>query len=229
MREKTLDDVSSDCRELYQKGRDASSRCGYDQAIAFFNQVLFQEPGFVECREALRKEQRARVQNNSGFLRQVFEEAREVPELVEAEIYLHSKPLKAIRLAEHVLNRVPTSILAHKILAHAALKTGMYRTAFLSLDYIRNHGGTESLDTNLELANALAETGEVSKGLAICGRLLKEFPENQCVIRTLGRLSKVAFEEYANSPKSTRYIPTFRKPVLNRFQKNGGFKSALAK
>ncbi len=68
-----------------------------------------------------------------------------------------------------------------------------------------------SIDINLELANALAESGEVSNGLVIYGHLLKEFPENQGVIRTL---STVAFEGHTIRQKPPRNKPMFQKPVL---------------
>jgi tetratricopeptide (TPR) repeat protein len=197
MREKNLDEAPPDCRSLYQSGCAASAEGDFDKAIAVFNQALDQEPGFAECREALRKAQMGRAQRNHGMAK-ALDEVREVPELAEAEIYKRSKPLKAIRAAEQVLNRIPTSILAHKALAEAALNLGMYRTAFLSLDYVRNHGWTSDVDVNLELANAMAESGEVSRGLGICGRLLKDYPEDQRVIRTLARLSKLAFDESSN-------------------------------
>jgi lipopolysaccharide biosynthesis regulator YciM len=206
MFEKTQNDVSLDCRDLYRKGCASSSQTDFDKSIALFNQALNQEPGFVECRQALRKAQLARTQLKNGFMDRAIEEVREIPELAEAEIYLHSNPLKAIRAAEQVLNHVPACVRAHKILAQAALKIGMFRTAFLSLDYVRNHGGTENIDVNLELANALAESGEVSRGLTICGRLLKEFPENRRVTRTLGRLSQLAFDEHTNSSKARRTV-----------------------
>lgn len=229
MREKTLNDISLAFRDLYQNGCVASGQGDFDRAIASFNQILNEEPGFVECREALRKAQLARAEKNDGFMRRAFEEVREIPELVEAQLCVHSKPLKAIRLAEQVLNRIPTSVLAHKIIADAALKSSMYRTAFLSLNFIRNRSKTENIDVNLELANALAESGEVSEGLTICGRLLKDFPENQRVIRTLGRLSRLAFDEPTNHHRPMRSAAKFQKPVLKHYVPNGTFKSALEK
>jgi tetratricopeptide (TPR) repeat protein len=213
MNEKNLIEVTPECRGLFQNGCAASAQGDWDKAIALFNQALIQEPSLVECRGALRKAQLARFQKN-GFVKHAFDELREALELAKAELYVDSKPLKAIGAAEHVLNRVPTSVLAHKIFAAAALKKGMFRTAFLSLDFIRTHGGRDDLDVNLELANALAESGQVSKGLAICGRMLKEFPKNPGVTRTLERLSKLAFDEHDTPWRSAR--------VASRLQKSPG-------
>lgn len=210
MQEKTLNEAASENRSLYQNACSLSGQGNWDQAIAQFNLVLVQEPGLVECREALRKAQLARFQKRNGFAHAI-DEVRELPELAEAEIYLHSKPLKAMNTAELALNRIPTSLLAHKIFAEAALKNGLFRSASLSLEYIRKHGGTEDIDVNLELANALAESGQVSRGLTICGRLLKENPENRRVTRTLERLSKLAF----GAMDTPRCVPRSR-PTLQR-------------
>jgi len=229
MREKNLNEVVPESRSLYQNGCAASDQGDLDKAIALFNQVLIQEPGLVECREALRKAQFARFEKNKGFMNHIIDEVREVPELAEAELYLRSKPLKAIQAAERVLNRIPTSVLAHKILAEAALKMSMYRTAFPSLDFVRSHGGTENIDINLELANALAESGDVSKGLTICGRLLKEYPENQRVTRTLGRLSKLAFDEETSLRRPSRSTPRFQRPSVKPYATNRTSRSILAK
>ncbi|HTV42080.1 MAG TPA: tetratricopeptide repeat protein [Candidatus Sulfotelmatobacter sp.] len=216
MREKTLNDVSPDCSGLYQSARAASARDDLDSAITLFNQALAREPGFVECREALRKAQLARFQNKNGFAHAV-DEVREVPELAEAQIYLWSRPIKAIWAAEQVLNRVPTNALAHKIVAAAALKSGMYRTAFLSIDFIRNHGGRDNMDVNLELADALAESGKTSEGLTICGRLLKEYPENPRVTRTLARLSSLAFHEHDYPERPARTSSGFHSCSARRY------------
>ena len=54
MAEKSIADISRDLRLLYQKGSDALSRDNTDYALDLFNQVLAKEPGFFDCRKALR-------------------------------------------------------------------------------------------------------------------------------------------------------------------------------
>ena len=197
MQEKSLNYVSPNWRDLYQKGCATLGRGDFNNAIIVFTQILDEEPGFVECRESLRKAQLMRAQN-TGFLKHAIEEMREVPELAEAETLLHSQPLKAIRAAERVLNHVPNSILAHKILAQAALKANMPRTAMLSLDFILSHAHIK-LDVTLALADALVQNGQISEAMRLCGRLLKDYPGSRRVTRALSRFYKLAHDSQPNS------------------------------
>ena len=57
MPEKTLNEMPRDLRDLYQKGATALQRQNFDYAIAIFQQILSREPGFLECRQALRAAQ----------------------------------------------------------------------------------------------------------------------------------------------------------------------------
>ena len=54
MPEKNPTEIPRDLWELYQKGTQALQRQNFDYAIAILNQVLQREPGFFECRQALR-------------------------------------------------------------------------------------------------------------------------------------------------------------------------------
>ncbi|HTQ50115.1 MAG TPA: tetratricopeptide repeat protein [Candidatus Acidoferrales bacterium] len=197
MQEKIITFVPASAQALCQKGCAALNQGDFDNAIAIFNEALDAEPGFVECREVLRRAQWLRAQKNRGFLKRALEEVREFPELLEAETYLRSQPLKAIRIAEHVLNHIPNNILAHKILARAALGADMPRTALLSLDFIYYHVA-EHLAITLELVDALTRAGRIREAIAVCGRLQKDYPDNHRVSRALGRLSKLAFDTRTN-------------------------------
>ena len=201
LEEKILGLVAADSRNLYQAGCDSINQGDLDGAISLFNQSLDKEPGFVLCREALRRAQLARARNRNGFFEHAWDEMCEIPELAEAEAYLHTQPLKAIHAAEQVLNNVPNNILAHRILAQAALKTNMPRTALLSLNFIYPRV-RESLNIALELASALGKTGHVREAISICGRLLKENPGSKRVTRLLGYFSRLAADEYPNSARA---------------------------
>ncbi len=216
MAEKNLNDVSSTWRELYQKGCATLNQGDADAAVVLFNQVLDAEPKLVVCREALRQAQSLWAQSHDGLLKHAIQEVCEVPELIEAEAYLHTRPLKAIRVAEGVLNHLPDSIAAHKILARAALKANMPRTALLSLNFINSHT-TESAGSSLELVVALAQAGRTEEALSLCGRLQKDYPRNKRVLRALAGIAQVAFDERTiemSRPPAPRW--GFKSPAANR-------------
>ena len=191
--EKNLSDVPAACGELYKKGVAALKQNHADSAIALFNQALEAEPGFVLCRGMLRRAQCARLQIQNSFLKNAVDELREIPGLADAEAHRNSAPLRAIHAAEQVLNRFPTSIRAHKILAQAALHADLPRTALLSLNYLNNQI-PEDLDVCLGLTEALARTGRLRDSIALCGRLQKDFPGDKRVYEALGRLAQLAFD-----------------------------------
>ena len=54
MAEKLLNQISPDLRRLHTKALEAAQRENLDYATTLFCQVLEKEPGFFECRRALR-------------------------------------------------------------------------------------------------------------------------------------------------------------------------------
>lgn len=229
MQENIITFVPASAQALCQKGCAALNQGDFDDAIAIFNQVLDMEPGFVECREVLRRAQWLRAQEKKGFLKQALEEVREFPELAKADIYLHSQPLKAIRAAEQVLNQIPDNVLAHKILARAALRADMPRTALLSLNFIYNRI-PEHLAITLELVDALARAGRIREASSVCGRLQKDYPDNRHVLRALGRVAKLAFDTRTNeiaTAAAARYFSGLRTAGSGSVRKSGVRRNGL--
>lgn len=187
MSEKNLNEVSPACRGLYKRGHTLLDQGNLTDAIDVFNQVLNEEPGLVAGREALRTAQLARAERNEGFFKHQFEEIGAAALLMEAELCLGAHPLKAMGLAEQVLNHEPKSLGAHKIFAKAALKADLPRTALLSLNFVASHA-PETPEVALEIVSALKQAGRATEALSICGRLLKDYPGNKRVARTLGSL-----------------------------------------
>ena len=54
MEKKTLKEVSSSLRSIYQKAQDAQNKSNPDYAIELYKTVLAKEPCFIEAREKLR-------------------------------------------------------------------------------------------------------------------------------------------------------------------------------
>src|SRR6266699_4173517 len=99
MAEKNLSDVPRDLRDLYQKGSMALQRQNFDYAIAIFNQVLQREPGFFECRQALRAAQFKQC-GGTGFFKKMLGGARSSPLVAKAQMTMRKNPLEAIQIAE---------------------------------------------------------------------------------------------------------------------------------
>src|SRR4051812_26917169 len=134
MPEKSLNEVPRDVRELYQKGTVALQRQNFDYALAIFQQVLQREPGFFDCRQALRATQYKKNGTSSGFFKKMIGGASSSPMIAKGQLSLRNNPLDALQTAEQILNSDPTNTSAHKLLAEAALGADLPRTAALSLE-----------------------------------------------------------------------------------------------
>src|SRR5436853_542062 len=121
MPEKNVNEIARDLRELYQKGSVALQRQNFDYALAIFQQVLQREPGFFECRQALRATQFKKSGNSTGFFKKVLGGASSSPLVARGQMALRKDPLEALQLAEQILNGDPNSSSGQKLLAEAAL------------------------------------------------------------------------------------------------------------
>jgi tetratricopeptide (TPR) repeat protein len=132
MAEKTLVQIPVAQRELFDKGLAALQKNNLDYAVALFVQVLTAEPGFYECREALRAAQHKRAgTRGGGFFKKLLGSANT---LTSGRLALRSNPLEAILIAEEALNQDPSNMQAHDLLADAALQAQLPKTALLSLE-----------------------------------------------------------------------------------------------
>jgi tetratricopeptide (TPR) repeat protein len=132
MAEKTLVQIPVTQRELFDKGLAALQKNNLDYAVTLFVQVLKAEPGFYECREALRAAQYKRAGSRGGGLfKKLLGSANT---LTSGRLALRSNPLEAIQIAEEALNQDPSNMQAHDLLADAALQAHLPKTALLSLE-----------------------------------------------------------------------------------------------
>jgi tetratricopeptide (TPR) repeat protein len=121
------------------------------------------------------------------------------PSLAEAEVLLHVQPLKAMFIAERVLNQEPDNVTAHRLVAKAALALDLPRTSLLSLDMLAGeHPDHRAL--KLALGDALARSGDPSAAAALYGRLLKDNPRDGTVLRALRKLPARFVEEQSLPP-----------------------------
>src|SRR3954462_14393047 len=131
MPEKTLAAMPRDLRELYQKGATALQRQNFDYALAIFQQVLAKEPGFFDCRQALRAAQFKKAGNSTSLFKKVLGGASSSPQIAKAQMILRKNPTEALQVLEQVLSSDPPNTMAHKLLAEAAMIADLPRTAAL--------------------------------------------------------------------------------------------------
>jgi len=195
MPEKMLSEVGRASREQYEKGRQALDRHNLDYALSIFSQVLILEPGFYDCRAALRAAQRQKAGASTGFFKKVLGAASHSPMIAKGQFHLRNDPGQALQIAEEILNSDPNNTMAHKLLAEAALACDFPKSAVLSLEILfKNSSGDPTIAR--QLAEALAKTGQVDRAEQIFAELVKASPNDQelaqayknaCARRTLSQ------------------------------------------
>src|SRR5947209_6523234 len=153
MPEKTINEVSRDVRELYQKGSVALQRQNFDYAIAIFQQVLAKEPGFFECRQALRATQFKKAGGSTGFFKKMLGGASSSPLIAKAQM-ARKNPVEALQILEQVLSSDPGNSMAQKMVAEAAMEAGFPRTAVLSFEILLKNSPRD-YDLSMQYGEAL--------------------------------------------------------------------------
>ena len=188
MPEKNISEISRDARMLYTKAQEAAQRENTEYAIALYNQVLEKEPGFFECRKALRTEQFKKAGGGKGFFGKMFSSAGSSPLVAKGQMALRSNPAGALVIAEQILNTDPNSTGGHKLLAEAAAAMELPRTAALSYEIlVKNSPKDKALA--IEYALASAQAGNASAGEKVLSDLLRDNPTDGELNQALKDLS----------------------------------------
>src|SRR5260221_21877 len=188
MPEKNFNEVARDLRDLYQKGSGALQRQNFEYAIAIFNQVLQREPGFFECRQALRAAQFKQAGGSTNFLKKMIGGASSSPLVAKAQMIMRKSPLEAIQIAEQILNTDPQSSAAHKILAEAALAADLPRTSCFSYEILLKNS-PKDYSLSMDFSQALAKAGQIPKAESILTELGRLYPNKGEVNQALKDLS----------------------------------------
>ncbi|MBI4326916.1 MAG: tetratricopeptide repeat protein [Chloroflexi bacterium] len=183
-----MNEIARSWRELYEKGNTALQRNNLDYALTIFNQILQKEPGFYECREALRATQYKKAGSRGGFFKRVLGTASSSPLLAKGQLQLRSNPLEAINIAEQILTTDPNNNLAHKLLAEAASAADLPKTAVLSLEILAKHSPKDR-EISLKLGEALAQAGEIARAESIYAELQRANPGDNTIAQALKNLS----------------------------------------
>ena len=176
MPEKSPHEISRAWREQYEKGLAALQRQNFDYALTILGQVLEQEPGFFEARQALRATQFKKAGEKAGFFKKMLGSASNSPLIAKGQLALRSNPAEALSIAEQILNTDPSNSSAHKMIADAALELDYPKTAILSLEIlVKNSRDPEVLR---ELADAYSRMGQIAKAEAFFEELLRLRPHD---------------------------------------------------
>lgn len=188
MAEKIINEISREARTLYTKGQEAAQRENTDYAIALYNQVLEKEPGFFECRKALRTLQFKKAGTGGGFFKKMLSGAGSSPLVAKGQLALRNNPANALVIAEQILNSDPSSSGGHRIVVEAAKALELPKTTVLSYEtLVKNSPKDKNLA--IEFALACADAGDAKPGERHLMELLREHPTDGELNQALKDLS----------------------------------------
>lgn len=190
MAEKSVNDLPRDLRVLFTKGHEAFQRDNFDYAIDLYNQLLAREPGLHECRKELRIAQLRKAGAGGGFMsvKKLWSSATATPQIGKGQMALRRNPAEALAIAENVLNGDPMNSAAHRLIVDGAAALDLPRTMVLSLEILFKNSPHDK-ETGIQLANALAAIGEVTRGERILTDLCREAPTDNDLAQALKDLS----------------------------------------
>jgi tetratricopeptide (TPR) repeat protein len=190
MADKTISEISADARRLHTKAVEAAQRENFDYAIALFCQVLEKEPGFIECRRALRSAQlRKTGGGTTGFFKKVLSGAGSSPQIAKAKMALNKNPAEAMAIAEQVLSSDPNTSAAHRIIADAAHALELPLTAVFALEMLVKISPKDKALV-VEYAEALGKCGgDTRNGTKVLQELISSLPYDGDLNQALKNLS----------------------------------------
>src|ERR1041385_1357029 len=175
MAEKSVNELPRDLRVLFTKGNEALQRDNFDYAIDLFNQVLAREPAVYDCRKALRTAQLRKAGERGGFVKKLFSSATSSPLVAKGQLALRKDPAEAMQIAEQILNSDPYNSGAHRLLVEAASVLDLPHTAAMSLEILAKNSPKDR-DVAIQLANRLADAGEIARAEKLLSDLLRLMP-----------------------------------------------------
>ena len=205
MEKKTLKEVSSSLRSVYQKAQDAQNKSNPDYAIELYKTVLAKEPCFVEAREKLRLLEKKK--KSAGPFKKLINSFMSKKKLTSGQIAISRKKyLDAMNAAEEILAIDITDLPALKLLAQAAEG---YDARFIAI---------EAMETALEyyanepnvlkyLADLYTADKQGVNALRIRQKILSLNPEDlnaQQAVRSAAALATMEENQWGEENRSAR-------------------------
>jgi tetratricopeptide (TPR) repeat protein len=225
MAEKSLNELTRDVRVLFTRGHEALQRDNFDYAIDLFNQVLTREPTLYECRKELRSAQQRKAGSGGGFMKRMWSNASSQPLLAKGELALRKDPAEALQIAEQILNADPNHSGAHRLVVKAAAALELPRTGVLSLEVLF-HNAPKDREIAIQLANGLADTGDVDRAERVLSELYRAQPNDNELAQALKNISarktldEGGYESLAGGTGSYRDILKDKDEAISLEQQN---------
>ena len=181
MSEKSKREVHPQAREYFEKGIAALRKDNLDYATKLFEQALKREPGFFECREALRLNQFKRAEKKGSFFK-IFGKTTSSSLMPKGQLALRKNPIEAIEVAEQILNEDPYSVMGNKLLGEAATLAEFYKTALFAWELVVKQQPGDKGST-IKYCDALVNIGELTKADEVITELAKAHPQDLEVLQ----------------------------------------------
>jgi len=121
-------------------------------------------------------------------MKKMWSSASSSPLVAKGELALHREPAEALPIAEQILASDANNSAAHRLIVKAATAMEMPRTAVLSLEVLY-HNSPKDKETAIQLANALADIGDVARGEKVLTEVCRAFPEDNDLAQALKDIS----------------------------------------
>ncbi len=145
-------------------------------AIDLCTGILSQHPGAVEARKVLRKAQKKLVPGQKG-LTKLFGSLTNTPFAMKAGSRIKTDPKSVLEESEKLLCANPANIPALRLNGQAAEAMGLWGTAALAYDTIREIK-EEDIENLMALGNALVQAGQPKEAIKWGERILEIQPGN---------------------------------------------------
>ena len=176
---KTLKDLSTAARRLYERAETSVAQRNYGYAFEMLRGLLRQEPGFLDGRALLRKAQLDRFNGKVGLVAQGMAALKTfMPVTVKGPVLLQrGKFIDAMDVAEKALEFDPTASGSLSFLAKAAEGADLKLIAVAAYELaVKYH--PKDIGLLQCLARVYEETGDFTRSLQTCQQLANLKPDS---------------------------------------------------
>ena len=177
MPEKDHNVVGMEARQLWERGYEQLEKKQWDYAMELLCMAVEKDPGFFECRMALRAAQVKKYENASSMAK-IAGTAANAHNMAQAKVALVRKNyFGALSHAEKVLCGDPESSVAHRVIVDASSALDLPQTMISSLQMLKKVN-PENKDLTKELATALEMVGDWDQAEQVMGQLAAVNPDD---------------------------------------------------
>lgn len=173
---KTEKQLSSQARSQYLKAVTAFELRNFPYGITLIQDVLKQEPSFLDGRKMLRQVAITQGKGKKSFLGLSVSGSSPIGTM-KAQQALKKDPAAALEQAEKLLTSDPYNIQANQILKEAALQLDLYETARFAMETLKE-GHPKDTKILHELAKLYYENDEPQKAVVIYGEIVEITPND---------------------------------------------------